>query len=66
MSGKDIAKAFRAASRAAGDTARSAGHDVVVKRGRKIVSVAADGSETIVKSLDRAYVQSRKKTYKVT
>ena len=66
MSGKDIAKAFRAASRSAGDAVTSSGHDVVVKRGRNIVTVAADGSETIVKSLDRAYVQSHKKTYKVT
>jgi hypothetical protein len=65
MSGKDIEKAFRSASRKAGDKAISDGHRVVVKRGRQIISLAQDGSETVVRSLSRAYVHTHAKTYKV-
>ncbi len=65
MSGKDIEKAFRSASRHAGDKAISDGHTVVVKRGRQIVGLTRDGKQQVVHSLDKAYVRSHAKTYKV-
>lgn len=65
MSGKDIAKAFRSATRSAGDKALSDGHTIVVKRGRQIVGIARNGESHVVRSLDKAYVRSSTKTYKV-
>jgi len=65
MRGKDIAKAFRSATRSAGNKAISDGHTVVVKRGRQIVGISQDGKQHVVRSLDKAYVRSHAKTYRV-
>ena len=65
MSGKDIAKAFRSASRMAGKKATASGRTIVVKRGRQIVSVTDKGQEKVVRTLDKAYVRGCEKTYKV-
>ena len=65
MSGKQIAKAFRSATRNAGDKAISAGHTIVVKRGRQIVSIDGNGESRVIRSLDRAYVKNSAKTYKI-
>jgi len=65
MSGKDIAKVFRSASRKAGNKAIADGRTVVVKRGRKIVSLTQGRSPKVVRSLDKAYVRSQNKRYKV-
>ena len=65
MSGKDIAKVFRSASRKAGDKAISDGHTVVVKRGRQIISLTRGGEQKVVRSLDKAYAYSHAKKYKV-
>ncbi len=65
MSGKDIAKAFRSASRMAGKKAFDRGRTVVVKRGRRIVSVTGKGQVKVLRTLDKAYVLRHAKTYKV-
>jgi len=65
MSAEDIARAFKSASRKAGNSALSDGHTVVVKRGRRIVALTQDGKEEVVRSLDKAYVRSRSGRYKV-
>ena len=65
MSGKDIAKAFKSASRSAGDRAKANGHSVVLKRGRKIVRRSPEGIEQVVRTLDKAFVRAGSKTFKV-
>jgi hypothetical protein len=65
MSGKDIAKAFRSASRIAGKNATASGRTVVTKRGRRIVSITDNGQEKVVRTLDKAYVRRHTKTLKV-
>jgi hypothetical protein len=58
MSGKDIARAFRTASRNAGEKATAAGHSVTFKRGRNIIVRAADGGEKVVHTLEKAFVRA--------
>mgnify|MGYP001610645179 FL=1 len=65
MSGKDIAKAFRSASRMARNTAAANGRTVVVKRGRLIVSVSNKGQEKVLRTLHKAYAFGGAKSYKV-
>ena len=65
MSGKDIEKAFRSASRKAGDRAIANGHPVAVKQGRKIVSLTKNGKPKTLRTLDKAYVRASVKSYKV-
>lgn len=65
MSGADIAKAFRSASKKAGDRAISGGRTVVVKEGRRIVSLDRSGKRKTVRKLKKAYVRTRTKSYKV-
>jgi hypothetical protein len=52
MSGKEIAKAFKSATRSAGNQAITDGRTVVVKRGRQIVRLTRDGKEDVVRSLE--------------
>ncbi len=49
----------------AGKKATASGRTVVVKRGRRILSVTDKGQEKVVRTLDKAYVRSCEKTYKV-
>lgn len=66
MSGKEIASAFRRASRAAVRRALDNGHDVTVKTGKRVVRRSASGTEHTVLELDHAYARPQKKRYDVT
>jgi len=65
MSGKDIAKAFKSASRKACDRAIANGRSVVVKRGRRIVELKPNGKQRTVRTLEKAYVRASANAYKV-
>ena len=66
MSGKEIASAFRRASRAAVCRALDNGHDVTVKTGKRVVRRSASGAEHTVLELDHAYARPKKKRYDLT
>jgi len=66
MSGKDIASAFKRASRAAVRRALDNGHDVTVKTGKRVVRRSASGAEDTVLELDHAYARPKKKRYDLT
>ena len=65
MTGEEIAKAFKAASRAAVRDAYARGLSVTFKRGKRIVRRSPDGSEEIVMELDKAYVRPTQRIYKL-
>lgn len=65
MSGKEIERLFRTATRHAGDAALAAGRTVVVKRGRRIISIGPDGKQEPVKELKRAYFRASKKSFEI-
>ena len=66
MRGKDIASAFKRASRAAVRRALDNGHDVTVKTGKRVVRRSASGTEDTVLELDHAYARPKKKRYDLT
>ena len=65
MSAKEIERLFRAATRRAGDAALAVGRTIVVKRGRRIISIGPDGKQETVKELKRACFRAARKSYLV-
>jgi hypothetical protein len=65
MSGKEVATAFRKASRAAVRRALDSGLDVTVKTGKRVVRRSPSGSEATVLELERAYVKPKLRRYEL-
>lgn len=65
MTGRQISKAFKAASRAAVRDAYARGLSVTFKRGKRIIRRSPKGHEEIVMELDKAYVRTKQRTYKI-
>jgi hypothetical protein len=65
MSGKEIERLFRTATRRAGDAALASGRTVMVKRGRRIISIGPDGNQETVKELKRAYFRASERSYAI-
>ncbi len=65
MTGQQIAKAFKTASRAAVRDAYARGLSVTFKRGKRIIRRSPEGHEETVMELEKAYVRPKKPTYKI-
>lgn len=63
MSGKQISKLFKTASRRAVRETLASGGSVTVKRGKKIVRKSPSGKVTTIAEMDRAYRKVKRREY---
>jgi ribosomal protein L32E len=65
ISKEDLIKSARKATRKAVNKTREAGGAITYQSGKKIIKKHPDGHEEVIETLDRAYVKSSKKSYKI-
>lgn len=65
ISKENLIKSAHEATRKAVKKTRQTGGAVTYQSGKKIIKKHPDGQEEVLETLDRAYVKTTKKTYKI-
>jgi hypothetical protein len=65
MTTKDLDRSAKKASKKAVADAFSKGFPITVQQGKRIVKIFPDGREETITNLERAYIKSEKKIFKV-
>jgi len=62
---KSLIKSVRKATTKAVNKTRQSGGAITYQYGKKIIKKHPDGREEVLKTLDRAYIKTSKKSYKI-